>query len=317
MIAVGQEHAISQEPLLAGTTLRPELASRLSFDEELHVMRNLVLLCDDAPGLGVEVACRIGFSSLGPLALTLLACGTARQAIGLALDVPPLTLTATHVGEIAGSNGSGYAFDTRALPEDVRAFALERDLALCTRLLLILTQDPAALRLEVPLEDRRITALADAALGVQVTAGCQGTLRIRASSLDVPLPSADPLTLPSLLASTYDLARHQATRVSWADRVEDLLAAKLRDPPAMTEIAHQLHLDVRTLRRRLRDEGTSYRELLDGRREARARELLGAGRNVTAVAAELGFHDAATFSRAFRRWSSHRPGQLVGVDRTD
>jgi AraC-like DNA-binding protein len=64
------------------------------------------------------------------------------------------------------------------------------------------------------------------------------------------------------------------------------------------------------LRRRLAEEGTSFRQLTRAQRCAAARALLAdPALPVKGVAAELGFSDATAFHRAFRRWCERTPAQ--------
>lgn len=77
------------------------------------------------------------------------------------------------------------------------------------------------------------------------------------------------------------------------------------------EVAHALALSTRTLKRRLAAHGTTFSQLLDEARATRAMALLGdPHRGVEAVALELGYSDAANFSRAFKRWTRESPGRF-------
>lgn len=80
----------------------------------------------------------------------------------------------------------------------------------------------------------------------------------------------------------------------------------------MADVAAELHVDVRTLRRHLAAEGTSYRTLVDEVRHQRALELLVHDVPVAEVAAELGYSETATFSRSFRRWEGVQPSRRRG-----
>jgi AraC-like DNA-binding protein len=65
---------------------------------------------------------------------------------------------------------------------------------------------------------------------------------------------------------------------------------------------------VRTLKRRLADQGTSFSALLDEVRRDRATLLLRAGElSVDEIGARLGYSDPANFARAFRRWTGSSP----------
>ena len=69
-----------------------------------------------------------------------------------------------------------------------------------------------------------------------------------------------------------------------------------------------LGLSERSLARGLSGEGTTYTELRDERRQALAIERLERGERIDDVASALGFSDASSFSRAFRRWTGRSPG---------
>jgi AraC-like DNA-binding protein len=73
-------------------------------------------------------------------------------------------------------------------------------------------------------------------------------------------------------------------------------------------VAGQLGMSQRTLTRRLKAEGTSYQKLLDEQRASLAEHYLKVERlSASATAAKLGFSEASTFHRAFRRWFGQAP----------
>lgn len=88
------------------------------------------------------------------------------------------------------------------------------------------------------------------------------------------------------------------------------LAGQICDlpPPQVEELAMQLNMAPRTLIRKLKNEGSSYRELLEICQKHAATSLLaGAKYTVADIASILGYRDAANFSRAFRRWFGTTP----------
>ena len=75
-----------------------------------------------------------------------------------------------------------------------------------------------------------------------------------------------------------------------------------------------LCLSDRTLKRRLRLEGTSFQARLDEARRCRANDLMSAGRlNLGEIAHVLGYSDPAAFTRAFKRWTGGRPSDLCRI----
>lgn len=78
--------------------------------------------------------------------------------------------------------------------------------------------------------------------------------------------------------------------------------------PDASVVAHELGLSVRTLQRRIVDEGTTFRGILSEVRKELAREYLSRpGIPLTEVAFLLGFEDTSSFYRAFRAWQKATP----------
>ena len=99
----------------------------------------------------------------------------------------------------------------------------------------------------------------------------------------------------------------------------DSLSAKIRrrlrewSPAAWPDfetLAHQLNASPATLRRRLDDEGESYRAIMDELRRDLAIALLSDTQlSLSDIAGELGFAESSAFHRAFKKWTGTRPGE--------
>lgn len=75
------------------------------------------------------------------------------------------------------------------------------------------------------------------------------------------------------------------------------------------EVADELHMTTHTARRRLKDEGSSYKEIKDSVRRDQAIVLLNrCTLTINEVAHQLGFSEAAAFNRAFKKWTGLTPG---------
>ena len=83
----------------------------------------------------------------------------------------------------------------------------------------------------------------------------------------------------------------------------------------LAEAAERLCFSPRTLRRRLRDCGYTYRSLTESIRRQRCMVLLEHERTLEAVAANAGYSSTANLIRAFRRWSGTTPGAYRGERR--
>lgn len=79
--------------------------------------------------------------------------------------------------------------------------------------------------------------------------------------------------------------------------------------PTLDEVAAQLAMSPSTLRRKLREEHTSAREIREQiLRDAAIASLVRGEETVAALSRRLGFSEPSAFSRAFRRWTGSPPG---------
>ena len=91
-------------------------------------------------------------------------------------------------------------------------------------------------------------------------------------------------------------------------RVRRVLIERSNAFPSLQLTARLFHMTPRTLHRKLQDEGTSYRALLDDVRCALAMEHLKSDRlSVQEIGFTLGYTDMANFRRAFKRWQGLAP----------
>lgn len=83
-----------------------------------------------------------------------------------------------------------------------------------------------------------------------------------------------------------------------------------RDFPSVVAMAEQLNMSVRTLRRRLKDHGTTYQQFKDNlRKEHAIRWLNQPELKINAVSALLGFDEPSAFHRSFKKWTGMTPGE--------
>ena len=78
--------------------------------------------------------------------------------------------------------------------------------------------------------------------------------------------------------------------------------------PTVGEIAQLLGVSSRTLQRLLNEQQISYADLVERCRRTAACDSLDNTRDsIKDIAAALGYRDASSFSRAFRRWTGAAP----------
>ncbi|MDB4973115.1 MAG: putative transcription factor, AraC family [Myxococcaceae bacterium] len=135
-------------------------------------------------------------------------------------------------------------------------------------------------------------------------------LTFDAASLDRHLPTANP----ELARHNDDLVRQYLADMregTVVDRLRRALSEHLSGDVSPKKLAGLLGLSIRSLQRRLQEQGTSYAEVLrDTRRELAMSYLKQPQCSVAEVAFLLGFEDASAFARAFRSWTGVSPSEF-------
>jgi AraC-like DNA-binding protein len=119
-------------------------------------------------------------------------------------------------------------------------------------------------------------------------------------------------------ATLRDLCKSQLTEFEElkgvSGRVTQALLENLPRSLSFEQVAENLNMSPRTLRRRLEDENTTYRQLCDDVRMKMAiRYLRDTRLTIEQIADALGFSDAANFRHAFHRWTSESPHSFRGL----
>ncbi|MGZ5866944.1 MAG: AraC family transcriptional regulator [Xanthobacteraceae bacterium] len=96
-----------------------------------------------------------------------------------------------------------------------------------------------------------------------------------------------------------------------AGKVREIFLASLGQPTSFDLVAERLKMSPRTLRRKLEQEGTSFRELIDElRAHAAIKYVRDTDLTIEDIAYALAFSDAAAFRHAFRRWTKSAPHEF-------
>ncbi|WP_290702115.1 AraC family transcriptional regulator [Amphritea sp.] len=128
----------------------------------------------------------------------------------------------------------------------------------------------------------------------------------------------DPMELDSFLRqSPLEVLRRVGDNNSLSIQVQRLILNKgLEQAPTLEEIACCLHLTSRTLRRKLKDEGSSYQQIKDRVRCDTAIRLLTEESLTVAETSELiGFTEQAAFCRAFKGWTGVAPSAYQATNK--
>lgn len=147
--------------------------------------------------------------------------------------------------------------------------------------------------------------------GCEVRTGCMvDALVYDAQALDIPFVSHNE-DLLTVLVPALDARLEALGELALETRARAALTKMMRgDRPSTEALARQLNMSARSLQRRLGEAGTSYQAVLDEVRLETARRLLAETAFTPGeIAFFLGFEEANSFQRAFRRWEGRTPAQ--------
>jgi AraC-like DNA-binding protein len=280
--------------------------------QELAVIERIVDALDDPEGVGLDAGGRYRLSTYGIWSYALLSSRTVRDAHAVAMEFIDLTYAFTKISAFEGPDGLLVHYDDLEplLPEPVRRFVLERDVAAALTIWREgLSQPISPLRARLALPVPRDPDHFERVVGVTPEFEAERTvLTMDPRLLEMPLPQASELTAKMCIAQCAEILDRRRARHGLSGRVRDELLLDVRRIPTQEEVANRLFMSIRTLRRQLAAEQTSFRALVEDTRQGLAEELLGTGRlTVEQVAERVGYTEASSFVHAFRRWNGVAP----------
>ncbi|MFK0087310.1 AraC family transcriptional regulator [Pseudomonas sp. NPDC090755] len=307
------DHGVDADCCLAGTGLSPERlddpALQVTAGQEVQMIRNLVGALGAVPGIGLQAGLRYRLATRGVWGFALLSCPTLRAALAMTVRYEKLwnPFTDFHLQEVG--NLLVATIDEQRLPEDVQAFMVDRDLGMSRSFMRDLAGSSLPI-VSVTLRQRRPTDVTPylEVFGVEPMFDAQANVIVANAGemLDQPLPYANTELARQSDAQCAALLKRLSGE-GLSAQLRQRLVAQPGQLPDMETVARELHVTSRTLRRRLADEGTSFRELLDQVRETLALQLLADGLTLEHVSDALGYGEPSCFIRAYRRWKGVTP----------
>ncbi|MEM9133328.1 MAG: AraC family transcriptional regulator ligand-binding domain-containing protein [Actinomycetota bacterium] len=314
-----QDLGIGLDVALAGTGLdESDLAEadrEVTIDQELTAVANIAAAYPAEAGLGVAVGERLHVNAFGIWGFAVLTSPTFRAAIETAMDYARLSFAFADLEfHEAPDDDARLVFDLSALDPAVRPYVLERQSMVTIHFAREVVDSDvlSRFRIETTLSSDYGRALADR-IGLAVEAEShKDAVVFPADVPDLPVPRSDPVTLRFCLEQCEALAARLTDDTQpWSGKVRDVLVEDIAQEHQIGYAARRLAVNERTLRRRLADEGTTFRELYADTRLSIARELLEtAGLSVEAVAHRVGYAEPASFARSFAKHYGVTPGRV-------
>lgn len=312
------EDGMPAAQVLAGTGITQDQLSsvRVSYRQMLTVCGNAQRLSVADPSLPFRAGQRMHLTSFGMLGYAKLSSPDHGASLDFGIKHQRINGPLIEVG-VQQEGGIGIAwYEPIAgieLTEDLYRFLLE--FYLTSHLTLAIDLCGASFRyLELRI---RYAAPSHAALYEKVF-GCpvrfeqtRNETRYDLSWLRKPIAYADPITN----TMTREMCERALLEVSRDESIAtEVRRSLIKSPgrfPGIDEMAAEVSMTTRSLRRRLGAEQTSYSKILsEVRRELAVEYLRKTSMTNEEIASRLGYSDAANFRHAFTRWTSKHPSDF-------
>lgn len=312
MINVAKAKGINSELCLKGTGITTDMlmdaSTEISPEQELKLIENLV---DQkiSDSLAVEIGQHYHLTTYGIFGFAISTSLTVRGAVEVGVGYLPLSFA---FSKIFLREEEGIAFlvvDADHIAEKVRRFVVERDLvAMVNMHREVFGQNMPLEALNLQWSEGTEKLYAPIYPGKPNYSQAENSVAFDSRLLSIPLPTANEQSRKILLAQCQDLLqkRHRDNSVSL--KVRNCILSRIDQGSDMEAVASELCVSLRTLRRQLSHEGTSFRALLDEVRETLAIQLLEeTALTMEQIAIRLGYSDTANFFHAFKRWTGFPP----------
>jgi AraC-like DNA-binding protein len=286
--------------------------ARMTLQQELTFYRNTLELTGD-PTIGLKLGEPFIPQRYGLFGYAMLSAATFRHALTLAENFGRLTFSFfTLKFGVSGMRAWFSLSEPPPIEQELVDLYLDRDMSAAKVGFIEILGEP------FPLEEVYLThdghgrqqIYRDYFGGDVQFCHCDGKFLYSSAILDNPLPQSDPDSIRHLQQQCQMLIAKLTTQGHFIDDVRMLVLARPGFFPDVDYVAEKLGLSTRTLRRRLKEEGSSYRELLEEIRFGLAKEYLGeTNLPMEEISVLLGYTESGNFSHAFRRWSGESPSR--------
>lgn len=312
LIGAGMDHLAA----FHAAGLDPDIAeypgSVVTGEQELAFQVKFVELTAGRPDLWVKAGQGYSLASFGSHGLALATSPTLTHWMRVATEME-INYAMTEVSSILNSRGilAGCMYSYPEAPAELIPFSVYRDTVATVRALAMLAnKDPFPFTgVHLPLGE--VSPDLAQLIAAPITLGAPEVRLEWDEQLSVaPLPFGDAFQHETYVRQAKDHLRQFRLEQDWARSVVEATKATAGLGVSVSDVAANLNTSVRTLQRRLEQNGMTFRQLRDLARFELATELLtGTNISIAEISRRLGYEEPASFTVAFRRWSGRSPSQ--------
>ena len=315
MINFALHRGMDRASCLLGTGISEEALSSaegmVSREQEMRLIENMMLAMPDGLAMGFELGLQYSLATFGVWGFALRTSKTLRDAVLIGIRYLPLSTVYCKVALIDEGDEFGISLDSSVISPHLREFLLERDMATTINLIKELSLSGFGIKkLQFAGQPSIDATLIEKLCGIKPVFFAQkNSITVSRAEADLPFANYDA-GLVLLLEEQCRLRMQRISVSGVSGRVRQKLLGDLGLSSSLDDMAVALAMSPRTLRRKLEQEGASFRDIVDEERKQIAMQLLeNSSMKMDDLAAHLGFMDSGGFVRAFRRWLSCSPSE--------
>lgn len=259
----------------------------------------------DCPQLIFEMAQFIRAEHFGVLGYMATRCSSVAEALRYIVRFSRLVIDGAEVSPMRMSHQDGEIHLSWPLHDEKYALVNELTTACMARLAKqIFPASLQLLRIQFAHAPQMAHYHYEKFFGCSVIFGYpQYSFVISSDSLDLKSELADPSLMQLLLKQAEEAIASKPRYENALQHLHQQVAESLRlsaQAPKIEQMADELHLSVRTLQRKLQEQGSSFKQVLDAERMKRCEQLLQQGIAFTEIARQLGYSDQSALARAYK-----------------
>jgi len=284
-------------------------------DEYLQFIEEL-LENFDIPGLGLRIGRRFRVTDFGILGYALISTRTLADALKIAEKYQMLWGGSGRLAtrfSIEGEYGV-WEESSNLPPGKLQQFELEMAVAqsLCSRELLKDPQKFRLLKVQFSFPEPDYVALFEETFRCPLEFGREHTrVYFPKQLLEMELSSTNDLAQAVCEDQCQKLLRVLEDRGGLTEKVRTIILNAPGEMPQLKTVADSLNMSLRTLRRRLKSEDTTYSEIMtDVRMKIAKQYLLETPLSIKEIGYLLCYSEVANFQRAFKNWYQTTPSGM-------
>lgn len=137
---------------------------------------------------------------------------------------------------------------------------------------------------------------------------------IAEEKLYLQAPKSNPFAMPLLLNQCDRVLKSVAIKNQLLITINQWVISNMHKELCAENLANDLYLTPRTLRRKLAEQGTSFTRIVKELRCSAAKKLITETHlTIEDIGCSIGFHDVSNFRTAFKKWTGKTPSTLRQV----